>query len=887
MNISRRRVVVALALLAVAGAAVLFSLSAVAHKRRGEVQQELQKLLGDDASFEAVETSLWGGIGFTAKDFRIADNPAFAATPFVQARELRLGVSLWHLCLGRLVINALTFTQPEFQIITNEDGLLNVTALASRKKELAAFPRLRTGSTERRSSSVSFLITRLKVVDGRIDFIDRSISAPAALQIKKIELDVGGLDLAARAKIKLAASLAEGLGRDLHIEGEMGRPALGRNWSQQPVNLEMQFDSLYLPTLARAIPFLRDRIPRELDITGPMYLRAKLSGTLQQPRITDITLKVPFLGSSDYNAVLEGKVEFTQNRDWADASIAGKLTLSAISLSQFHSLPLLRQSLPADFTTDGSVNVYSRFEGTWNQLRMGALVEAERSEFRLPGWFHKPAGKPAKLRAQISRHEGGFALHPSEIILGDAKMHISGALTQGQAPRLSIKLSAGQSSLKSLEPLLASPTFDGFAGNVDYNLLLEKNMASPVSGWAARGVLNLVQVTLRHKASGRKVDHLNGLVSFYGNHARAQNLSFRLGSSALSAALDIADLNRLRGRYTLRSPDLNLTDIPLPAGGGAGRLKNVVASGEMIFEDNLQRLQGTLFSSEGTFQNIPYRNLRTDIAWSPAGVSFKELRIGAFNGELRGGGAWNFGAGQAPSFRLAPRLDALSLNEVLKQLAPDLKGRFDGQLDFRGEFDAHAPPGETLRPTLKGSGAAVIRSGTIKDFNLIARLFYRSSGGEGQSGKAAQRISENFAAVVKREDTPVEDFRATLTVEAQRIRTDDLLLSTPEYEISGAGWIGIDGTTQWNGLLVFSPSVTRELRREYGAIRYFLDRKGRLAVSFRLDGKLPNIKIRPENRALAQALRWGTWQRGDDVTGREGRSGKNWLRDSLDRLLNS
>ena len=884
MKISPRRVVVALALLAVTGAAVLFSLGVVAHKQRGEVEQELKTLLGDDASFEAVEASLWGGIGFTARDFRIADNPAFAATPFVQTRELRLGVSLWHLCLGRLVINALTFTQPEFQIITNEEGLLNVTALASRKKELAAFPRLRTGSTERRSASVSFQITRLKVVDGRIDFIDRSISAPAALQIKKIDLDVGGLDLAARAKIKLAASLAEGVGRDLHIEGEMGRPTPGRNWSQQPVNLEMQFDSLYLPTLARAIPFLRDRIPRELDITGPMYLQAKLSGTLQQPRFTGITLKVPFLGSSDYNAVLEGKAEFTQNRDWADAAIAGKLTLTAISLSQFHSLPLLRQSLPADFATDGSVNVYSRFEGTWSHLRMGALVEAERSEFRLPGWFHKPAGKPAELRAQISRHEGGFDLYPSALILGDAKMQISGALTQGQAPRLSIKLSAGQSSLKSLEPFLASLTFDGFAGKVDYDLLLEKNLASPVNDWAARGALNLAQVTLRHKASGRKVDHLNGLVSFYGNRAGAQNLSFRLGSSAVSAALEIADLNRVSGRYTLRSPDLNLTDIPLP-GGGAGRLKNVVASGEMTFADNLQHLQGTLTSSEGTLQNIPYRNLRTDIAWSPAEVTFKELRVGAFDGELRGGGAWNFGAGQAPSFRLAPRLDALSLNEVFKQLAPDLKNLFHGQLDFRGEFDGRAPPGETLRPTLKGSGAAVIRSGTIKDFNLIARLFNRA-GGQGQFGKAAERISENLAAVVKREDTPVEDFRATLTVEAQRIRTDDLLLSTPEYEISGAGWIGLDGATQWNGLLVFSPSITRELGREYGAIRYFLDRKGRLAVSFRLDGKLPNIRIRPENRALAQAFRWGTWQRGDDVTGREGRSGKNWLRDSLDRLLN-
>ena len=259
------------------------------------------------------------------------------------------------------------------------------------------------------------------MVNGRIDFIDRSISAPAALQIKKIDLDVGGLDLAARAKIKLAASLTADLGQDVRITGEMGPPAPGKNWTQQPVNLDMQFDSLYLPMLARAIPFFRDRIPRELDITGPMYFQTKLTGTLLQPRFTALTLKVPLLGSSEYNAVLEGQAELTEDSNWGEAPIAGKLTLSAISLSELQRLPLGR-IFPDDLITDGAVDIRSRFEGTWNQLRVGTLVEAERSEFRLPGWFHKPAGKPAELRAQISRHEGGFALHPSEIVLGDAKM---------------------------------------------------------------------------------------------------------------------------------------------------------------------------------------------------------------------------------------------------------------------------------------------------------------------------------------------------------------------------------------------------------------------------------------------------------------------------------
>jgi uncharacterized protein involved in outer membrane biogenesis len=883
MRISRNRVVAVIALTAIAGAAVFYSLGVVVHNQRGQVEQELRKLLGNDASFAAVETSLWGGIGFTVKEFRVADNPEFAATPLVQARELTLGVSLWRLVLGRLAINSLTFTQPEFQIITNEDGMLNVAALASRKKELAEFPRLRTGPTERKGAPLNFLITRLRVIDGRVDFIDRSISAPAELRIKHIDLDVGGLDLAARAKIRLVASLTEGLGRDLLIEGDMGPHALGRNWSQQPVNLEMRFDSLYLPTLAHAIPFLRDRIPRELDITGPMYLHARLSGTLQQPRFTDITLKVPFLGSSDYNAILEGKAEFTQSRNWADVFLAGKLTLTDISLSQFQRLPLLRQALPADFVAGGSVNSRSSFEGTWKRLRVGTLLEASASELRVPGWLRKPAGMRAQVRAQFSRNEGGFVLHPSVLSLGETKILVSGALKATDQSRLSIRIRAGQSSLESLAPLLAPATFDGWAGQVDWDLLLERRSAAPANSWEARGVLNLSRVALRHKASGEKVEQLDGSVSFFGNRARAQNLSFRIGSSAASATLDIADLNRFSGRYTLRSPDLNLSDL-LATAGRAARLKDFVAAGDVTFSDDQPRLEGTLSSPDATFQDVTYRNLRADVTWTPAGLRVKELRAEAFDGELRMSGDWNFGGEQEPRVRFAPRLEALSLQELSKHFASGLKIRFDGKMDFRGGFAATGSAGETLQKTLKGSGVVSIRGGAIKDFNLIARLFYRGAGRE-QGAQPAQRISANLAAVLGREDTPVHNLNATLTLESERIRADGLILSTPEYQITGAGWIAMDGTTQWNGALVFSPTITRELQREHGAIRYFLDRKGRLSVSFRIDGKLPNVRIRPENRALAQAFRWGTWQRGDDDAGRKDRKDKNWLSDSLDRLL--
>ncbi len=879
----QKRWLVSLTLLA-AAALLIFSLSLLAEKRRQQVQEELHRVLGSDVTLDTVEINLWGGIGFTVNNFRIADNPRFAATPFVHARKLQLGVSLWHLFLGRIMINSLIFTNPEFQFITDEEGFLNITALATRRKRLAEFPRLRSGETEKSGTPVSFLITRITVIDGRVDFIDRSVRAPAELRIKNIDLDVGGLDLDARARIKLVASLTEGLGRDMRVEGEMGPLALGRNWSQQPVNLEMQFDSLYLPMLARAIPYLRNRIPRELDVTGPMFFHARLAGTFRQPHFASITLKVPFLGSSEYNAVLEGKAKFSETKDWDEATVVGELNLSAISLSQLRKLPLLKQTLPAAFATDGSVNILSRFEGTWSQLRIGALLEVGNSEPRSLGWFRKPANRPARLRAQLLSHNGGLKLYPSELNLGDAKILLSGDLTQGPNSSLSMKLSTGQVLLENFGPLLAPGTLDALSGALHGNIALEKNLRSRRGGWKVQGSLNLDQIKWQHKASGAKIDQLKGSVVFSGIRARASNVHFRLGSSAMIMTFDVAELDRLSGKYTLRSADFNLKDVPAFAGSNLGRMKDVVSSGEISLDPESPRIQGTLSSMQGTLREIPYRKLQTNISWSPAGVQFEDLRVAAFEGELRGGGFWDLGARPASNFRLAPRIDALDLKGVLAELAPDLGDRFHGQLDFRGDFDIGAPSEKALPQTLKGSGTALIRGGRIKGFNLVARLFLRD-GDEGWTAKEAQSAPEILAGIVKREDTPLRDFTATLTVEGQRVTTDNLSFSTPEYAITGAGWINFDGVTRWNGLLVFTPGITEELQREYTALRYFIDRNGRLTVAFRLDGKLPNVKIRPQNRALAKALSWGTWQTGDELTARPRKGEKNWLPDSLERLL--
>ncbi|HZA55222.1 MAG TPA: AsmA-like C-terminal region-containing protein [Candidatus Udaeobacter sp.] len=867
--------------LAVCILAFVQSLNILASKNREQVNQELQKLIGTNATFDGLEVSLWGGLGFSAKGFRIADNPRFAATPLLHATELKLGVSLPQLLLGRVVIDSLTFKNPELQVITDEEGLLNLTGLRFSKKELGVIPKLRMTSPEKKHPAVSFLVTKIRLKNGRVDFFDRSIKEPAEIQIKNIDMDVDGLDAEAKTGFRLAAALTEGLRHDVKIEGQLGPIQHDGGWSQQPVDLEIRFDSLHVPMLARAMPFLRNKIPRELDVTGPMALRAKMAGTFEQPRLTDVTLKVPFFGSSDYNAVLTGAMELSESRAWNEAQVKGKLTLDPVNLTNLRNLPILKQLLPVELATEGSMSVYSQFEGTWEQLRIGALMKADKSELRYRDWLRKPAGSSARLQAKISRQKRGLVLHESELNLGNSTMTLSGMVEETAESRLKLKLHSHLGSLAPWGHLLSPLSFYGIGGWVNWDITLEKNLAFFDSGWVIRGRLKLDDAELRHKESGRKIDHLNASILFLGSEARVENASFRLGSSRLSMAADVVDFSGPKAIYKLWSAELNPADLPAFPVGKASRIGNLTSSGTVYMQDGALWAQGSLASSEGRLQDTAYRNLRADVAWSPAGMNFKNLTLQTMQGTLRSEGFWLVHGKRSNSFEVASQIDSVDIPTLMSQQFPQVRNRVEGQLNFRGRFSATTQNGRLLRHDLKGSAETGIQRGTIRDFNLISLFFLR--GNESPSSKISARLPTNLVALVEQRDTPFDNLKANFTVEQQRIRTHNLSLSTPDYTLTAAGWMAFDGQTKWNGSLVLAPWVTQELQREYRAIRYLLDRQGRLSISFRVEGTFPNIRVRPESRALAQILGWRSPVSGEKDPNSEEKKG--WLPGSLEQLL--
>jgi len=883
-----RKITLAVVSLSIAAAVVLGShFKSLADKHREQVQQELRGLLGDRVQFDGLDVRLFWWPGFVVREFRIADDSRFAATPIIKARELVLGISLVRLLAGRIVIDSLSFVDPEIQVITEETGLLNLSVLASQREELGTTHRRRSGGAgERRQSTVRFAIDEIRVDDGRIIYLDRTVKDPAELQLRDVELKIYGLDLARPTRVHAAASLTEGLGQDMRVDGLLHSAKSDQSWYQRSLDLKIQFDSLYAPVVLRAFAGLRERIPRELDVTGPMSLQAHASGSLLQPRLDDVTLKIPLFGSSDYNAVVSGKVEFNEERTWSEANLNGRLKIDPLALSRARLLPVFRDHLPKELVTEGSVSVDSRFEGTWNHLRIGALVRAGNSDIRYGDWLRKPAKSPAQIKARLSRRNQRLTIHESELTLGAAKTVFSGAFQDLDDPRLYLKLRADDAPLAVWTPL-SNGAVTAKSGNASWHLAIERLPATAPTNWNIEGQLTIANGEIYGRDNRSKLEQLNAQITFLSQQARIERADFRLGEAQLALNGIMPNLAEPKLDFQLIAPEIDLADLPALAISQPTRLKQLSVKGQVQMQNDSLSVSGIAAALQGDLNEFTVSDLRSAFSWSAAGLRFKELTFRAAQGWFRSDGLHTPAAPKhIGRLNGVSEIKSADLRPLFARFLPLLENRLDGSLSGQVRYDVTLNDRDTVAQSLKANGETTIQRGVIKDFNLLSQLLLRGSGSS-VSAVAKARLPAALIELAKSNDTRFDTLKANFALDKGRFSTDNLIVSTPEYTVTGAGWFALDHSTRWNGLLVLSPRLTQEIQRDFRWIRHLLDRRGRLAIPFRIEGTIPDIKIRIENRNLSQAFR-GSEPRDNDRDindDREPKEEKGWLPDALDRFL--
>lgn len=862
------------------------SLNTLIDKNRYRIQEEIQKALGRSLTFDQLQLSLWGGLGLAAKNLRIAEDPRFAATPFIQAKELTMQVRWLPLLMGNIEIKTFILNEPEIQIIKNEAGSLNISALTGSKK---VTKKTKAEKGKKRRSVPILLASAINVTNGKIYYIDRSVKEPVEILIRNLDMDIKGLTLTGTTSVKLAANLFAAQGQNLSVEGWLGPFGGDRDWSRYPLELQVQIDPLLLPQLTRTIPFLRENIPPYLDITGPLTFKASLLGTLGRPRIRDLTLTGPFFGSTGDNVTINGELDLSKSRRWAEGKIKGKIVINPVSLDHLKKIPLLKQALPASLISEGPLSVTSELQGNLKDLKVHTLIKAVESEIRYGNWLRKARGIPAQIDLKVRRWKERLVFEESTLTIHNLKLRFSGSLEASPERRLVLRLRSEGVDLSGWERLLLPLSDYSIGGNLQWDLSIKKNLGLQDGRFDIQGTLNLDKIQAKDKKSGSSIEKMTARVSFLGKEVRIENSSLHLGSSDFSFEATLPDLFQPLIRYTLRSTRLNLADLTGLTAYKADWMKALLSTGELQMRKGKTTLIGNFSSSEGTLQEILYRNLRGKVAWSPGRLSFRDLSFRAWSGTFRANGAWETGPKNSQRLALDATIEGMDLQALLSQKFPKFKDHIEGRLNFKAKLRGEGKDGSALQKSLQGEGKTNVIDGSLKDFNLVEQVLSKITGLPGISNLISSRIPPRYSTIFKRRDTPFDTLSATFAVKQGRIHTDDLLLATPDYSINGEGWIDFDKTMKWKATLVMSPQFTQELMQEHRNVRYMVDRQGRLAVPFLLEGTLPNVQAKPDLKGFVAAIQRGLLRRGiDRLLGRE-RDQKekkgDWIQKGLEQLF--
>lgn len=128
-----------------------------ANKYRPEIESRISGALGRKVSIGNLSLSLWSG-SVQADNITVADDPAFGAAPFVQAKRLDVGVQVWPLITShQLNITSLTLQQPDVKLIQNASGRWNFSTLgkstAQPAQQTTAAPSAKTAPEPHAKSS--------------------------------------------------------------------------------------------------------------------------------------------------------------------------------------------------------------------------------------------------------------------------------------------------------------------------------------------------------------------------------------------------------------------------------------------------------------------------------------------------------------------------------------------------------------------------------------------------------------------------------------------------------------------------------------------------------------------------------------------------------------
>jgi AsmA protein len=207
-----------------------------ANSFRPQLEAEMSRALGRDVKVGDLKLSLFSG-GVAASDLAVADDPAFAREPFLQAKAVRIGVELLPLIFShKLNVTGVQIDEPRIALLQSPAGEWNFSTLGAKSAAKA------TAAPASSSSKLDLSVKLVKISNGRFS-LGHTAGRAKPLVLEKVDAELRDFSAASEFPFSFSSHVVGG--GKIKLDGAAG-PLADADLSRTPARASLKISGFDL-----------------------------------------------------------------------------------------------------------------------------------------------------------------------------------------------------------------------------------------------------------------------------------------------------------------------------------------------------------------------------------------------------------------------------------------------------------------------------------------------------------------------------------------------------------------------------------------------------------------------------------------------------------------
>ncbi|MGA9724409.1 MAG: AsmA-like C-terminal region-containing protein [Candidatus Binatus sp.] len=548
----------------------------------------------------------------------------------------------------------------------------------------------------------------------------------------------------------------------------------------------------------------------------------------------DVETKFAF-PAEQQNVEASGKLGPLLEKGVLDASgipVDLNLKIDSILLDNLRPLAEMGSKIPAGLSIPDAASVSGTARGSFGQLAIALSTDLTANRVAYATIFDKPAGTAMTINANGTWGDQ-LEIASVSLKLSDLELTASrfSSFSPGPQP-FSAQIDSNSFNLANLGPMISAVAGYDLAGMSEIHGTVQLGANAP----AIDGTVTLKQAAMKLGPSVQGgISDLNGTIRFADGIGVVEPTTFTLGSAHANLEGRVESVNPLNASYALKADAVKLAQIFASRPPG-DVVNGLTVKGTADGAIASPRISATIQSTDGSLENVSYRNLDLTAAYFNGRASARPLNAGVFGGSLTANA--DAVLGDVPRFNITLAMRSLNMEQALRSQNIDAAGRVHGFLTGNVAASGSGADWNRIRPTIRGSGRVAIANGKLVGVNIVADALNAVAAAPGVSQLVNVGFRSSHHGLLVDPDTELQSASMSFQQTGPRFTTHDLYAQSPDYAITGDGWFDMDKNIEMNA----------DIRLTLGL---------QVAIPVTVSGQLPGVRVLPDVPTLAERVAMG------------------------------